>query len=698
MESRRPIRSLRIRTSAVEKADFALRDIQVVLVAPKSESNIGAVARCCANFEAGFMLYAAQNIHDTASILPPAATSTATSTAFAIVVDTLELALADSVGSVGFTRRTGATRHVHASLAHMVSEFPSSIPSSPPLTIVQDGGSTSITPSPTNSTSRITSANNSTNTNDNIGTTTTTTTSPTTSSPSPSSKNSTSPTTSVKNITITDDCSSTTTSGTGSDSNPRHPSDRRNPTSGSSSSNPSRPSNPNDQRNPTSVSSSSNGVGAGIDIGSSSETSSDHSSSSTGTSISSVDDIGDHTHGGSGVGAGAGIGIASMSSSDKSSSSTSTSISSVDDLGDRAHGGSGAGAGIGIASMSSSDKSSSSTSTSIGTGDDIGDHTHGGSGVGAGIGIASMSSSSRDKRSNSMGMTALVFGREESGLTEEELRSVSHACAIPTGRIQASLNLSHATSVVLAEVVLAEVFQRRWLVSEGESLLFVPGPPSNLASLADSAALPQDQGPMEDDGSDKALAPASNLEVEVLLKKFAAIAEAAGVSNVEVEVVLKKIVAIAAAAAAGVSGEESRSSSGNHGRRRLPLGNLRALLQRSRINRRESRSLHGLASAVLNALDPGHPLEQSKKQNKKDSESERAQVQAPLPWVQASASATRPPRPSSHHPHHPSRGAVPARARPPGPSRGPVRARPLVPAVVNSRPRWPLPTSDLPPC
>lgn len=50
----------------------------------------------------------------------------------------------------------------------------------------------------------------------------------------------------------------------------------------------------------------------------------------------------------------------------------------------------------------------------------------------------------------SSGTTALVFGREESGLTEAELRLCSHACSIPSGRVHASLNLSHAVAVVLA--------------------------------------------------------------------------------------------------------------------------------------------------------------------------------------------------------------------------------------------------------
>jgi tRNA C32,U32 (ribose-2'-O)-methylase TrmJ len=54
------------------------------------------------------------------------------------------------------------------------------------------------------------------------------------------------------------------------------------------------------------------------------------------------------------------------------------------------------------------------------------------------------------------GQTALVFGREESGLTEAELRLSAHSCAIPTGRIQGSMNLSHAVAVVLCGL-----FERR---------------------------------------------------------------------------------------------------------------------------------------------------------------------------------------------------------------------------------------------
>lgn len=46
---------------------------------------------------------------------------------------------------------------------------------------------------------------------------------------------------------------------------------------------------------------------------------------------------------------------------------------------------------------------------------------------------------------------ALVFGREESGLTDEEVQSCTHGCYLPTGRAQASLNLSHAVCLALSD-------------------------------------------------------------------------------------------------------------------------------------------------------------------------------------------------------------------------------------------------------
>ncbi|KAL0040335.1 hypothetical protein WJX77_003776 [Trebouxia sp. C0004] len=48
--------------------------------------------------------------------------------------------------------------------------------------------------------------------------------------------------------------------------------------------------------------------------------------------------------------------------------------------------------------------------------------------------------------------TALVFGREESGLTAHELSLCTHSCSIPTGSRLPSLYLSHAVCVVLAQL------------------------------------------------------------------------------------------------------------------------------------------------------------------------------------------------------------------------------------------------------
>ena len=46
----------------------------------------------------------------------------------------------------------------------------------------------------------------------------------------------------------------------------------------------------------------------------------------------------------------------------------------------------------------------------------------------------------------------LTSGREESGLLDSELLRCGHACAIPSGGANASLNLSHAVAVVLAQL------------------------------------------------------------------------------------------------------------------------------------------------------------------------------------------------------------------------------------------------------
>jgi len=47
---------------------------------------------------------------------------------------------------------------------------------------------------------------------------------------------------------------------------------------------------------------------------------------------------------------------------------------------------------------------------------------------------------------------ALVFGNEETGLTEAELRPCAHVCFIPTSDSMPSMNLSHAVAVVLGRL------------------------------------------------------------------------------------------------------------------------------------------------------------------------------------------------------------------------------------------------------
>eukprot|EP00879_Flechtneria_rotunda_P014117 GHRR01014747.1.p1 GENE.GHRR01014747.1~~GHRR01014747.1.p1 ORF type:complete len:367 (+),score=101.63 GHRR01014747.1:1455-2555(+) len=159
----------------------------------------------------------------------------------------------------------------------------------------------------------------------------------------------------------------------------------------------------------------------------------------------------------------------------------------------------------------------------------------------------------------SLGKTALVFGREESGLTEDEVRLCQHACAIPTGRTQGSLNLSHAVAVVLAGV-----FERRLqLLGLSDLGLEVNGTPITR----------------------KALQPAAGSEVAALLAKVSQIA-----ANV------------------GLNGEESRGggAQGSHGRRRLAVGHIRSILSRAQASTWEVRSLHGLATAILNRVqEPG---------------------------------------------------------------------------------------------
>lgn len=51
---------------------------------------------------------------------------------------------------------------------------------------------------------------------------------------------------------------------------------------------------------------------------------------------------------------------------------------------------------------------------------------------------------------------ALVFGREELGMSDEEVASCDVVCSIPIGRLQESLSVSHCVSLALSSI-----FQQR---------------------------------------------------------------------------------------------------------------------------------------------------------------------------------------------------------------------------------------------
>lgn len=55
-------------------------------------------------------------------------------------------------------------------------------------------------------------------------------------------------------------------------------------------------------------------------------------------------------------------------------------------------------------------------------------------------------------REKSPRRVALLFGNEETGLTEAELRPCTHLCLIPTAEAMPSMNLSHAVAVILSRL------------------------------------------------------------------------------------------------------------------------------------------------------------------------------------------------------------------------------------------------------
>ncbi|KAL4441497.1 hypothetical protein ABPG77_002001 [Micractinium sp. CCAP 211/92] len=204
---------------------------------------------------------------------------------------------------------------------------------------------------------------------------------------------------------------------------------------------------------------------------------------------------------------------------------------------------------------------------------------------------------------------ALVFGREESGLLESELLLCSHACAIPTGRTQPSLNLSHAAAVVLSQ--LFDLKQQRLLQlaagrgsweEEQQPGMSVDALLPGVGSTAASGSLFEDERVRW--RREQALSPASQAELEALLSRAAALLEAAGISAEE---------------------SSGGGNNSNHGRKKKLMGHVRALLLRSQASSAEVRALHGLCKElegrqrlVAGPAPPASPTQQQQQQQQEE--------------------------------------------------------------------------------
>eukprot|EP01025_Chloroclados_australasicus_P036751 TRINITY_DN3743_c0_g1_i1.p1 TRINITY_DN3743_c0_g1~~TRINITY_DN3743_c0_g1_i1.p1 ORF type:complete len:364 (+),score=35.60 TRINITY_DN3743_c0_g1_i1:326-1417(+) len=149
---------------------------------------------------------------------------------------------------------------------------------------------------------------------------------------------------------------------------------------------------------------------------------------------------------------------------------------------------------------------------------------------------------------------ALVFGREESGLTAEETAACSHLCAIPTGRTQPSMNLSHAVAVILAQIF-----------ARAGNELPLQKVEADVATVADS--------PVQSKASYK-LEPASRGQLQALWSRLQRIAPHAGLRP------------------------EIYKSGGNHARRLTEMGHFKALLDRAGLTVAEVHALHTLFKAM----------------------------------------------------------------------------------------------------
>jgi len=142
----------------------------------------------------------------------------------------------------------------------------------------------------------------------------------------------------------------------------------------------------------------------------------------------------------------------------------------------------------------------------------------------------------------------LVFGREESGLTEDEVNACSHCIEIPSNPSFPSLNLSHAVAVTVSQL-----YQFCSSQSDGKDLTANDTEPQ-----------------------------ATHEEVEALFQQFTHCLEVLNINTAE----------------SRGGGDKS-----NHGRRKLAPGHLRSILLRSKATQREVRSLFNLVKSIESSIE-----------------------------------------------------------------------------------------------
>jgi TrmH family RNA methyltransferase len=144
----------------------------------------------------------------------------------------------------------------------------------------------------------------------------------------------------------------------------------------------------------------------------------------------------------------------------------------------------------------------------------------------------------------------LVFGREESGLTEDEVNACGHCIEIPSNPSFPSLNLSHAVAVIVSQLYQF----------------------CSIHGTTDTDDTPNNQDQQ-----------ATHEEVEALFQQFTHCLDTLNIDSAE----------------SRGGGDKS-----NHGRRKLAPGHVRTILLRSKATQREVRSLFNLVKSIESSIDP----------------------------------------------------------------------------------------------